>query len=77
VIFLRARARAARWREECTMVKDEMGNTIRYFHHKRSEWEQMAKEGQHRGHVCYAHRQADMWREFAEYATAAFGDDAI
>ena len=54
-----------------------MGNTVRYFQYHTSLWEKMAMESEDRGWVCYAHRQASIWKGFRERAKDAFGDNAV
>ena len=55
-------------------MQDEMGNTIRYLEHKALSWDQLAEGNEEAGHVCYARRQANMWKSLAEQARVEFHD---
>jgi hypothetical protein len=80
VNWLRAKARYERWKEEHQTVRDEMGNTIRFYEFKRDQWAGRAERSRgsrNMGHVCFAMRQVDMWGEMAKRARCKFGNDAI
>ena len=69
-----------RWGEELVIVRDEMGNTIRYYEFQKSEWIRRAEtsaDAEQRGHACYAYKQAAMWEGFAGNARVKFGTDAV
>jgi hypothetical protein len=80
VNWLRAKARYARWCEEETTVKDEMGNTLRYYKWELDKCETRAKCSEsdgNAGHACYAWQQASMWRALLEEAELIFGSNAM
>lgn len=78
--WLRGKARFDRWREEHITVRDEMGNTIRWYERMKRQWERRERESisaKHMGHACYAARKADMWQKLANHARKQFGNDAV
>jgi hypothetical protein len=80
VNWLRAKARCTRWYEEHIMVKTEMGNTLRFYRKRASEWDKRAEKSDSQGlmgHACYARRQTSMWRALAARADSAFGINAV
>jgi hypothetical protein len=80
VNWLRGKARFTRWREEHITVRDEMGNTIRWYEQMQGQWERRERESisaGHVGHACYAARKADMWQKLGNHARKQFGNDAV
>jgi hypothetical protein len=79
VVWLRGKARYTRWKEEHIKVRDEMGNTLRFYRKRSTEWDERAKssdlEGK-LGHACYARLQAHIWKSLAEEAEKVFGKNA-
>jgi hypothetical protein len=77
VQWLKAKSRYDRSLEEETLIKNEMAWTVRFFRQEAYQWEERMKMASHNGldgHWCYAAQKADMWRQFAEHGTKAFGD---
>ena len=65
VNFLRPKARYDRWDEELKTVRHEMGWSIRYFDHHRTQWMVRAqKVGNTEGQRAYAYKQTEMWDKF-------------
>jgi len=59
------------------MVQDQMGNTIRYFEYRQTEWlERAARDPISEGQRCYAYQQADVWESLARRSKEKFGDNA-
>jgi len=55
-----------------------MGNTIRFFEFRESEWLQSAQDSSvNKGHQCYAYRQADIWMSLARRVKEKFGTNAV
>ena len=56
-----------------------MGNTVRSFRFREEEWLTRAKveNPKSTGHRTYAFEQANMWKELADSAERAFGDNAV
>jgi hypothetical protein len=80
VNWLRGKARYERWREEHITVRDEMGNTIRWYEWMKKEWERREKDSMaagHIGHASYAAKKANMWQKLANHARKQFGNDAV
>lgn len=76
VHWLRAKARRDRWAEEKLIVRHEMDWTVLYFVRQAEVWVSRmlsADEVTQPGHRCYAARQVNMWKKFAEQAKDAFG----
>jgi hypothetical protein len=77
VNWLRAKARYARWEEEYNLVRHEMVWTVKYFQHRKRQWEERRIAVSDDGEVatglqCYAAKQVGLWWRFAEEATAKF-----
>ncbi|KAG2003780.1 hypothetical protein CC2G_004358 [Coprinopsis cinerea AmutBmut pab1-1] len=63
VNWLRARSRLDRWREEYTLLSNEMEWILNFFKAKQKEcrsWAEALPDSP--GHVAYAKRQENMWR---------------
>lgn len=71
VDWARARSRAHRWREECTLLVEEMRRTVVTLVARADEWVERAKVGHEvsediaRGIRAFAHRQANVWSSHA------------
>jgi hypothetical protein len=77
VHWLRAKAKFDRAKEETTILQYEMDWTVRFFQKQAEIWQ--GRKGKleefaagRRGPVCYALRQAVMWKIFAERASSTF-----
>ena len=68
--WLRAKARHDRWREQLTLVVEEMKQTIRSFEFKADEWS--LRSGSSFGAQCYARKQEAVWSGLANRARTAF-----
>ncbi|KAG6835885.1 hypothetical protein H0H93_013691 [Arthromyces matolae] len=69
--WCKARARAHRWREECSLLQEEMRRVIAFFTHKETSWlEQASNSHPHvspttaAGLKAYALRQAKLYARF-------------
>jgi hypothetical protein len=72
---LRTKARFDRFDEEVSLVKHEMGWTIRFFENEISRWTHRADKSMEDGlpgHGAYAEKQIVMWRNFASQAREGF-----
>jgi hypothetical protein len=72
---LRAKARHQRWKEEITIVENEMIWTQLWFQHQIEVWEnrqKLAVESLSDGHKVYAAKQVWVWRTFLEDARLSF-----
>jgi hypothetical protein len=61
-------------------VKDEMGNTVRYYQWEVGNWQDRAKSSEsvgRLGHACYAWQQAWRWTALLEEAQTTFGNKAV
>ena len=60
------------------MIRDQMGNTIRYFTWKHQQWVDRAQEEKAKsaGHIAFAYQQAAMWKALGEKAEKKFKSDA-
>jgi hypothetical protein len=82
VHWLRAKAKLDRAREETIILQYEMDWTLQYFRKQGQVWmerktkaqESIGGSNQTSGAVCYAFRQADMWKMFEEKASSKFSD---
>lgn len=74
VHWLRARASAERWREECLLIRHEMRWTVTYFEYKSRQWSDalMSFAEMSRGPAAYADRKATMWMDMAVFAKKLF-----
>ena len=74
VSWLRARARAQRWKEEKEIVMKEMEWVIGSFGYMEEVWKARALEmgDQKLGHRAYARREADRWKRWKEIAKTEF-----
>ncbi|KLO06806.1 hypothetical protein SCHPADRAFT_837495, partial [Schizopora paradoxa] len=75
VNWLRAKARHARWREEKEIVLAEMQNTLRWFEHRCSTWEdrmESAIANGEPGHAAYARKQIALCHRLRSNAVTAF-----
>jgi hypothetical protein len=75
VHWLRSDATYTRWKEEISMVKNEMKWTVQFFVTQAQIWlhrREMAVSPESSGKRCYAARQAAMWEEFATQALQKF-----
>ena len=71
VNYLRAKARYERWSEESKLIPREMRWTMLFFNNRAVEWDRLSKDATP-GKICYARRQAAMWRGFQTQALTDF-----
>jgi hypothetical protein len=77
VNWLRAKARHQRWKEEITIVENEMAWTQLWFQHQMQVWEkrkQVATVSLSNGHKVYAAKQVWGWKTFLDDARKSFMD---
>ncbi|EAU92244.2 hypothetical protein CC1G_10130 [Coprinopsis cinerea okayama7 len=73
VNWLRALCRMDRWKEEVTLLKEEMGWICNFF-----KWKEESARGwaglkpNFPGHRAYAHQQADMWKRLGAEGRESF-----
>lgn len=75
VHWLRAFARAERWKEEMTLTAHEMTWTLASFGHRADRWKAYSSSSKIAGkfgHQYYANRQESFWRGMAVSATQSF-----
>jgi hypothetical protein len=74
VSWLRARARAQRWREEKEIVMKEMEWVMGSFSYMEEVWKARSSEmgDEKPGHRAYARREADRWKGWKEIAKKEF-----
>ncbi|KAG2006106.1 hypothetical protein CC2G_002451 [Coprinopsis cinerea AmutBmut pab1-1] len=72
VNWMRTRERYLREEEEYQFLLRETAWVPRFFDSKALEWEQRGENVSEPGHIAYACRQADLWRNLAEYAREGF-----
>ncbi|KAI0346079.1 hypothetical protein BDW22DRAFT_1323196 [Trametopsis cervina] len=75
VVWLRAKARRDRWKEETILIPFELECIARFYRHHRALWADRAEKtqdrGQGRGYAAYAMHQAHIWQRLEEHAIAA------
>ncbi|KAI0341039.1 hypothetical protein BDW22DRAFT_1333083, partial [Trametopsis cervina] len=75
VVWLRAKARRDRWKEETVLIPFELECIARFYQHYRQIWtdraEKIHQRGQGAGHAAYALRQARVWQRLEEHAIEA------
>jgi hypothetical protein len=72
---LRAKARHQRWKEEITILENEMIWTQLWFQHQIQVWQErqnMAAGSLTDGHKVYAAKQVWVWKTFLEDARKSF-----
>ena len=77
VNWLRARARHQRWKEEITILENEMTWTELWFQHQIEVWDerkQVASVSLSDGHKVYAAKQVWVWKSFLDDAKKSFMD---
>jgi hypothetical protein len=76
VTWLRTKARADRWTEEVTLLKNEMKWTLATFQHRRMIWkrriEYLEAQNGKKGHIAYAWREVKHWDTFINRAKSSF-----
>jgi hypothetical protein len=75
VHWLKARARAERWKEETILIPKEMDWVQNYFQNRQDEWSSRrswAIAERKLGHTYYASEQVDMWGELHRLAKDSF-----
>jgi hypothetical protein len=74
---LRAKARHQRWKEEITIVENEMVWMQLWFKHQIQVWEEreeVARLNLSHGHKVYAAKQVWVWKFFLHDAKISFMD---
>ncbi|KAI0338536.1 hypothetical protein BDW22DRAFT_1459835, partial [Trametopsis cervina] len=75
VVWLRAKARRDRWKEETVLIPFELECIARFYQHYRNIWMDRAakthQRGQGAGYTAYALRQAHVWQRLEDHAIAA------
>jgi hypothetical protein len=72
---MRAKARHQRWKEEITILENEMIWTMLWFQHQIQLWEErktLAAEFLSDGHKVYAAKQIWDWKTFWDDARCSF-----
>jgi hypothetical protein len=72
---LRAKARHQRWKEEITILENEMIWTQLWFQHQMQGWQdrhQVAADSLSEGHKVYAAKQVWVWKTFLDDAEMSF-----
>jgi hypothetical protein len=73
VSWLRAKARADRWKEELLQVRHEMSWTVQTFRYYKGEWQQrQISKPNSAGYGEYAFKQIAMWQSMEVAAIQAF-----
>jgi hypothetical protein len=75
ITWLRAKAHYEQWKEEDNIVREEMKNTINFYHKYKVDWEQRASKSLDdglKGHAGYASQQVVMWQKMGEDAQQKF-----
>ncbi|KAG2002277.1 hypothetical protein CC2G_004478 [Coprinopsis cinerea AmutBmut pab1-1] len=72
VNWMRTRERYLREEEEYQYLLRETGWVPRFFDSKAAEWEERRTRVSHEGHIAYANRQAELWRNLAQFAREGF-----
>ncbi|CAG7853416.1 SubName: Full=Uncharacterized protein {ECO:0000313/EMBL:CCA76143.1} [Serendipita indica DSM 11827] len=65
VRFLEAKVNHDRWKEECELVRVELGYTYRSFRHWQWEWIQKAQHSQVAGEVAHSHLMSHLYAMLA------------
>jgi hypothetical protein len=71
-MWLRAKARHERWKEEVMIVENEMTWIKLWFEHQIQVWEDRKKRSTSSGHRVFAAKQVGMWRTFLSDACESF-----
>jgi hypothetical protein len=72
---LRAKARHQRWKEEITILENEMIWAQLWFQHQMQVWQErqkVAANGLSDGHKVYAAKQVWVWKTFLDDARKSF-----
>jgi hypothetical protein len=72
VNWLRAKARADRWKEELLIVRHEMSWTINAFVHQTQLWTDLKDHSAEDGARAYAAKQEALWNGMCQTARQAF-----
>lgn len=75
VVWLRAKARRDRWKEEAILIPFELECIAWFYQHYRKLWTDRAdrthQRGQGAGYTVYALRQASVWQRLEDHAIKA------
>jgi hypothetical protein len=72
VMWLRAKARHERWKEEVMIVENEMTWIKLWFQHQIEVWEDRKKRSTTSGHRVFAAKQVGVWKTFLSDASRSF-----
>ena len=72
--WLRAKARHQRWKEEVTILENEMVWIKLWFEHQIGVWEARHRRSTSSGHRVFAAKQVWVWKKFLSDARQSFAD---
>ena len=72
--WLRAKARHQRWKEEVTIVENEMEWIKLWFEHQIKVWEDRKMRRISSGHRVFAAKQVWIWKKFLSDARQTFSE---
>ena len=72
--WLRAKARHQRWKEEVTILENEMVWIKLWFEHQIEVWEDREKRSTSSGHRIFAAKQVWVWKRFLSDARQSFAN---
>ena len=74
VNWLRAKARHQCWKEEVTILENEMVWIKLWFEHQIQVWEDRKKTSTSSGHMVFAAKQVWVWKKVLSDARQSFAD---
>jgi hypothetical protein len=77
VMWLRAKARHERWKEEVLIVENEMTWIKLWFKHQIQVWEDRKNRGISEGHRVFAAKQVGVWKTFLSDASRSFREGVL
>jgi hypothetical protein len=76
-MWLRAKARHQRWKEEVMIVENEMTWIKLWFQHQLEVWEGRQKRSTSSGHRVFAAKQVWVWKRFLSDASQTFAEAVL
>jgi hypothetical protein len=77
VMWLRAKARHERWKEEVMIVENEMTGIKLWFEHQIQVWEDRKQRSTSSGHRVFAAKQVWVWMTFLSDASKFFTEAVL